>query len=84
MSRRAPWDGGKLAGLREPRSQKRDLGHPDFRPGPPANLMVGQLVDRLAHRASHNGGVDEFQRDTGLQYDTPEARREALRRQNCP
>jgi hypothetical protein len=47
---------------------------------PVTNTMQMQLVDQVAHRPAHVGGVNDFQIDTGTKYGTSAATTEAQRR----
>jgi len=44
--------------------------------------MTMQLVNPLYHSYPHIGGVNEFEKDTGFDYDSDEAIAEAQRRSN--
>ncbi|MDR5784646.1 RHS repeat-associated core domain-containing protein, partial [Caballeronia sp. LZ065] len=66
------------AGLKESFSSEWISHHIDYNPA--TNEMRMQLVAVEPHRASHAGGIKDFELDTGLIYGTDESKTEAAKR----
>lgn len=69
----------KEAGINDPGKNYRSH-HIDY--DPKTNTMRMQFVHEEYHKYPHVGGADDFKKDTGFKYGSPEAVAEATKRRN--
>nr|WP_198044743.1 RHS repeat-associated core domain-containing protein [Lysinibacillus timonensis] len=69
----------KEVGINDPGKNYRSH-HIDY--DPKTNTMRMQFVHEEYHKHPHIGGADEFKKDTGFKYGSPEAVAEATKRRN--